>query len=175
MCLGEGAAVVALEGVKVLKADDLCILGSGVGREAAPSHTGVSMDGKAILLATTKAIADAEARYGIGKNDISFVLPHAPGTRKGDASEACALREVFGGVVPPLFSTKWLTGHTFGAAGVLSLELALHLIAGGRMLAAPYSSYLSSDNSFKSSSPKIGLIIGAGFGGTATVLVVGKL
>ncbi len=173
MSLGEGAAVVALEGVAALTPDDVCILGSGVAREAAPSYTGVSVDGEAILLATNKAIADAGTRYGVAKNDISFVLPHAPGTRKGDASEARALNNVFEGVIPPLFSTKWLTGHTFGAAGVLSLELALHLLGGGRVLTAPYRSYLSSGDRLDPSSPKVGLIIGAGFGGTATVLVVG--
>lgn len=175
MCLGEGAAVVALEGVDAIRASDVCILGSGIGRESASSYTGVSIGGEAILIATTKAIADAGARYGIKKNDISFVLPHAPGTRKGDASEARALEEVFEGRIPPLFSTKWLTGHTFGAAGVLSLELAVHLIAGGRVLNSPYRSYLSSDDRLDPSLPRVGLIIGAGFGGTATVLVVGMV
>jgi 3-oxoacyl-(acyl-carrier-protein) synthase len=175
MALGEGAAVVALEAATVLKPDGVYLLGSGVGREAAPSYTGVSANGEAILQAMKKAIADAAARYGIGKNDISFVLPHAPGTRKGDASEVCALRELFGEAMPPLFSTKWLTGHAFGAAGVLSVELALHLIAGGRMLAPPYRSYLSSTGRITSARPQIGLIIGAGFGGTATVLVVGRV
>jgi 3-oxoacyl-(acyl-carrier-protein) synthase len=158
-----------------LAAGDVCILGSGVGREKTPSYTGVSTNGEAIFLATTKAIADAGARYGIAKKDISFVLPHAPGTRKGDASEVRALQEVFDGEMPLLFSTKWLTGHTFGAAGVLGLELALHLIAGGRMLPPPYKSYLSPADRLDPSRPRIGLVIGTGFGGTATVLVVGKV
>lgn len=175
MCLGEGAGVVALEGVGALRAGDVCILGSGIGREAAPSYTGVSPQGEAILLATTKALADAGARYGIGKNDISFVLPHAPGTKKGDAAEARALEEAFEGRIPPLFSTKWLTGHTFGAAGILSLELALHLIAGGRVLTSPYRSYLSTHDSLNLSLPRTGLVVGAGFGGIATVLVVGMV
>lgn len=50
--------------------------------------------------------------------DIDYINTHGTSTPVGDISEMNAIRELFGTAVPPLSSTKSLTGHSLGAAGV---------------------------------------------------------
>ena len=49
---------------------------------------------------------------------VDYINTHGTSTPVGDIVELRALREVFGDRVPPLSSTKSLTGHSLGAAGV---------------------------------------------------------
>lgn len=50
--------------------------------------------------------------------DISYINTHGTSTPAGDITELKAIREVFGDKIPPLSSTKPLTGHSLGATGV---------------------------------------------------------
>jgi 3-oxoacyl-[acyl-carrier-protein] synthase-1 len=52
------------------------------------------------------------------KAPIDYVNAHGTSTPKGDEIEIGAMREVFGKRLPPVNSTKSLTGHSLGAAGV---------------------------------------------------------
>ncbi|MBB6341723.1 3-oxoacyl-[acyl-carrier-protein] synthase-1 [Pseudomonas fluvialis] len=49
---------------------------------------------------------------------IDYLNTHGTSTPVGDAAEGRAVREVFGDKAPPLSSTKSLSGHSLGAAGV---------------------------------------------------------
>jgi 3-oxoacyl-[acyl-carrier-protein] synthase-1 len=49
---------------------------------------------------------------------IDYLNTHGTATPLGDIVELNAVREVFGEAVPPLSSTKALTGHSLGAASV---------------------------------------------------------
>jgi len=49
---------------------------------------------------------------------IDYVNTHGTSTPIGDLKELEAIREVFGANSPPISSTKSLTGHALGAAGV---------------------------------------------------------
>jgi 3-oxoacyl-[acyl-carrier-protein] synthase I len=49
---------------------------------------------------------------------IDYINPHGTSTPVGDAKEIEAIREVFGKDIPPISSTKSLTGHSLGATGV---------------------------------------------------------
>jgi 3-oxoacyl-[acyl-carrier-protein] synthase-1 len=49
---------------------------------------------------------------------IDYVNAHGTSTPVGDVTEIAAMREVFGKAMPPVNSTKSLTGHSLGAAGV---------------------------------------------------------
>jgi 3-oxoacyl-[acyl-carrier-protein] synthase-1 len=49
---------------------------------------------------------------------IDYINAHGTSTPIGDAREIAAIREVFGDHVPPISSTKSLTGHSQGATGV---------------------------------------------------------
>jgi len=49
---------------------------------------------------------------------IDYINMHGTSTPVGDIKELNAVKEVFGDNIPPLSSTKSLTGHSLGAAGV---------------------------------------------------------
>ncbi len=50
--------------------------------------------------------------------DIHYINTHGTSTPVGDVKEIGAIREVFGTRTPPISSTKSLSGHSLGAAGV---------------------------------------------------------
>ncbi|CAJ0992111.1 beta-ketoacyl-ACP synthase I [Pantoea sp. Nvir] len=49
---------------------------------------------------------------------INYLNSHGTSTLVGDVKELCAIREVFGDNTPAISSTKAMTGHSLGAAGV---------------------------------------------------------
>jgi 3-oxoacyl-[acyl-carrier-protein] synthase-1 len=49
---------------------------------------------------------------------IDYINPHGTSTPVGDTKEAAAIREVYGDQIPSISSTKSLSGHSLGAAGV---------------------------------------------------------
>ena len=52
------------------------------------------------------------------KCEIDYINPHGTSTPIGDQKEIDAIKTVFGADVSPIASTKSLTGHSLGAAGV---------------------------------------------------------
>ncbi|WP_321325939.1 beta-ketoacyl-ACP synthase I [Thiomicrorhabdus sp.] len=50
--------------------------------------------------------------------DVDYINPHGTSTPVGDTKEAAAIREVFGSKIPKISSTKSMSGHSLGAAGV---------------------------------------------------------
>ncbi|MGL3608730.1 beta-ketoacyl-ACP synthase I [Rhizobium sp. G187] len=50
--------------------------------------------------------------------DVDYINTHGTSTPVGDSKEIGAIREVFGDKIPHIQSTKSLTGHSLGAAGV---------------------------------------------------------
>lgn len=52
------------------------------------------------------------------EGDINYINTHGTSTPVGDIAEIAAIREVFGDEAPPIGSTKSLSGHSLGAAGV---------------------------------------------------------
>ena len=52
------------------------------------------------------------------KGPIDYINAHGTSTTIGDTKELEAIREVFGSNAPNITSTKSLTGHALGAAGV---------------------------------------------------------
>ena len=55
---------------------------------------------------------------GLGQRKVDYLNTHGTSTPLGDITELKAVREVFGADVPPLSSTKALSGHSLGAASV---------------------------------------------------------
>lgn len=62
---------------------------------------------------------------------IDYVNTHGTSTPVGDVRELEALREVFDGQMPAIASTKSLTGHALGAAGVHEAIYSLLMLEGG--------------------------------------------
>ena len=53
-----------------------------------------------------------------GNPQIDYLNTHGTSTPAGDVCELQAVQRAFNGQMPPLSSTKSLTGHSLGAAGV---------------------------------------------------------
>ncbi|MCC5960949.1 MAG: beta-ketoacyl-ACP synthase I [Rhodobacteraceae bacterium] len=67
---------------------------------------------------------------------VSYINAHGTSTPAGDVTEVEAIRRIYGeGNVPPISSTKSLTGHSLGATGVQEAIYSL-LMMQGRFIAA---------------------------------------
>ena len=128
--LGDGAAFLVLEEMEAARARGARILaelaGYGSGYDC---HKPVTPrpDGRGLVQAMQAALRDAGTTAGA----IGHVAAHGSGTRLGDASEARAIRAVFGEGAAKLSGTsvKAATGHLMAAAGALNVAvaaLALH-------------------------------------------------
>jgi 3-oxoacyl-[acyl-carrier-protein] synthase-1 len=51
-------------------------------------------------------------------NEVEYINTHGTSTPAGDITELNAIKEVFEDNIPSISSTKSLTGHALGAAGV---------------------------------------------------------
>jgi len=109
-----GAGVLVLEDMETARERGATIHAVIAG--AAASCDGDQMvvpSGVGAQRAMDAAIIDA----GISKTDIGYVNLHGTSTPVGDTAELKAVVNVFGEKVPPLSSTKSMTGHALGAAG----------------------------------------------------------
>src|SRR3546814_10642290 len=74
---------------------------------------------------------------GHGHNaPIDYINTHGTSTPAGDITELKAIREVFGEHVPKISSTKSLTGHSLGAAGVHESIYSLLMMRDGFLAAS---------------------------------------
>ena len=67
---------------------------------------------------------------------IDYLNTHGTSTSLGDVIELKAAREVFGADVPPISSTKSLSGHSLGAAGVHEAIYSLLMMRDGFLAAS---------------------------------------
>ncbi|MGP1666763.1 MAG: beta-ketoacyl synthase N-terminal-like domain-containing protein, partial [Rhodanobacter sp.] len=67
---------------------------------------------------------------------VDYLNTHGTATPVGDVVELHAVREAFGDAVPPLSSTKALTGHSLGAASVHEAIYSLLMLQGGFLAAS---------------------------------------
>lgn len=71
----------------------------------------VQPSGEGAIRCMQQAMANVDGK-------VDYINAHGTSTPVGDARELEAVREVFGDTIPTLSSTKSLTGHALGAAGV---------------------------------------------------------
>ena len=162
MVLGEGAAAICLE--KGNKKNALCtIIGIGYATEILKHNTSVSTN----AICFQKSMKMALGNYAI--DEIDAIVMHAPGTIKGDASEVNAIKEVFGNHMPFLTTNKWKIGHTFGASGLLSLELAVLMLQNQQVIEVPFAKKQQKPKQLR----KI-LVNAVGFGGNAVSVLLEK-
>ena len=73
------------------------------------------------------------------KGEVDYINTHGTSTPVGDSKEIGAIREVFGNKIPHIQSTKSLTGHSLGAAGVQESIYGLLMMQAGFIgESAPY-------------------------------------
>ena len=122
--LGEGAAYLVLETEESLVKSNrkpLCELKGWANANDAYHQTASSPDGNGAYLAISKAIT----KSGLNPEDIDYINAHGTGTDNNDLSEGIAIERIFGNKVPPISSTKPLTGHTLGASGAIEAVLSV--------------------------------------------------
>ena len=116
--VGEGAGILILEDLEFAKRRGANILAEVVGygmsgdayhiTSPAPEHEGAYR----VML---HALRDAK----IQPSDIGYVNAHGTSTEIGDKLETVAIKRVFSEKIPPVSSTKSMTGHLLGGAGGL--------------------------------------------------------
>lgn len=160
MVLGEGASMACLE--LGTSKDTLAVI-EGMGYATEPLEHNVSISTEATCFQQSMKMAIGS----LDTDDIDVIVMHAPGTVKGDASEQRAIRKIFKNKIPLLTTNKWKIGHTFGASGMLSIELAILMMQHQQFIPVPYL-----DNSFQTSKINRVLVNAVGFGGNAVSILL---
>ncbi|WP_276388732.1 beta-ketoacyl synthase N-terminal-like domain-containing protein [Eudoraea chungangensis] len=160
MVLGEGAGVACLE-LGITKNTLAIVEGVGYATELLSHGTSLSANAKCIQDSMSMALKDIDA------SSIDCIVMHAPGTIKGDMAEYKAIEAIFGKDLPALTSNKWKVGHTFGASGILSLDMAIMMIKHQHFFKVPYLNRTSEPARLN----RI-LINAVGFGGNAVSVVI---
>ena len=130
--IGEAAGFALLERAEET-ADGSGVLLMGVGESSDAHHmSSPHPEGRGALGAMEKALAAA----GLEAGEIDYVNLHGTATRIGDDAEDCAVFSLFGRSTP-CSSTKGLTGHTLGAAGIVEAIISALCIQHGFIPASP--------------------------------------
>ena len=125
--LGEGAGSFVLETEASARERGATILGEYLGGGDASEGEGIFTirdDGDGLVRAIRAALADA----GLAADDVGMVVAHGNGTAQSDASEARALKTVFGDTMPPVTGFKWAVGHPFAASGMLDAAIGFESV-----------------------------------------------
>ena len=149
-------------------------LGSGCTTEA-EGLLAIRADGDGLAGAIAMALDDAEMRPA----EVGMIVAHGSGTRLSDASEALAIRRVFGATAPPVTAFKWAFGHPLAASGILDSVLALMALRHGVVPGVATLRELDPDLgnlpvSARPQAPRsdVALVLNRGFGGSNTALVL---
>lgn len=162
MVLGEAAAIACLEVGENPKA-----LGyiTGIGYATDDLQHNISISEEALCFQKSMAMALQNTPL----DEVDAIVMHAPGTLKGDTSEYKAIQKIFGDTLPMLTTNKWKIGHTFGASGMLNLELALLMLQHQTFIGIPYIAEPNPRKTIR----KV-LLNAVGFGGNAVSVLVAK-
>jgi len=119
-----GGGVLVLEELEHAKARGARIYAELVGYGAtSDGHDMVQPSGDGAVRSMRQALATV-------KKPIGYINAHGTGTPIGDPPEMAAVQKVFGDKIPPIASTKSLTGHAQGAAGVNEAIYSLIMMEG---------------------------------------------
>ena len=175
---GEGAGALVLESAASAAARNAKVLGEVLGGGYVSEAAGllaIRDDGDGLARAIAGALDDAK----VTANDVGMIVAHGNGTRPSDASEAAAIRTVFGNQSPPATAFKWSFGHLIAAAGILETTVALAALAEGVVPGVatlrqldPECAGMSVSLSPQAPRSKIALVLCRGFGGTDAALLV---
>ena len=112
---------------------------------------------------------------------VDYLNTHGTSTPLGDLVELRAVRETFGDELPALSSTKSLSGHSLGAAGVHEAIYCLLMMQGDFVAASANIDELDPDamdfpvrREMAAPGPRIAMSNSFGFGGTNASLILGR-
>jgi 3-oxoacyl-[acyl-carrier-protein] synthase-1 len=131
-----GGGVLVMEELEHAKARGARIYAELVGYGAtSDGYDMVQPSGEGAVRCMQQAMATTHA-------PVDYINAHGTSTPIGDVKELQAVREVFGDKVPPLASTKSLSGHALGAAGVHEAIYSLLMMEAGFIAASANISQL---------------------------------
>lgn len=120
-----GAGVLVLEELEHAKARGAKIYAEIVGYGAtSDGYDMVAPSGEGAIRCMRQALATVSS-------PVDYINTHGTSTPVGDSKEMGAIREVFGDKMPHITSTKSLTGHSLGAAGVQESIYSILMMQGG--------------------------------------------
>ena len=160
MILGEACCTIALSGKKTKKAIAK-ITGIGYATESLTHNISISPEADCLQTSMRKALDDAQL------TTVDAVIMHAPGTKMGDTSELKAIENLFKKEMPLLTSNKFMIGHSFGASGAMSLEMAVLMLQHQQFFSNPMY-----NNNFSKKELKNIMVNAVGFGGNAVSIIV---
>ncbi|HQI09255.1 MAG TPA: beta-ketoacyl-ACP synthase II [Fervidobacterium sp.] len=179
--MGEGAGALILEAEEVAKARGARIIAEIKGfamNDDAYHFSAPNPEAKGSTAAMKMALEDAK----ISADQIDFVSCHATSTPAGDEVELKAIENVFGDRVRDIYvnSTKALTGHLLGAAGVMETIGAIIQMNSGFVHGMPNLEELDGPEYFNIPRETVSANIrnfiknSFGFGGHNASIVVGR-
>jgi 3-oxoacyl-(acyl-carrier-protein) synthase len=160
MILGEGAGVCCLE---IGKKDNAIAFIGGIGYATEILEHNISISAEATCFQKSMKMA----LENIDISELDAIVMHAPGTIKGDLTEYKAIKKIFGESLPLLTTNKWKIGHTFGASGILSMEMAILMMQHNQFIGVPFAEAQKQTKPIK----KV-LVNAVGFGGNAVSVLL---
>ena len=128
--LSEAAGVLILEDLAhaVKRGAHIYAEITGYGSTADAYHiTAPSENGEGAARAMQMALRKANLLPG----DVDYINAHGTSTQHNDRTETVAIRTVFGEHLPPVSSTKSMTGHLIGASGAVETIICIKTILEG--------------------------------------------
>ncbi|GAA4080295.1 beta-ketoacyl synthase N-terminal-like domain-containing protein [Flavobacterium cheonanense] len=162
MVLGEGAAVACLE---IGQKENALAYIEGIGYATDDIEHNISISDEANCFQKSMKMALQNTKL----EDVDAIVMHAPGTLKGDTSEYKAIQKTFNQNMPMLTTNKWKVGHTFGASGMLNMEMAIMMMQHNQFIEVPFAEKQTIRKEIK----KV-LINAVGFGGNAVSILLSK-
>lgn len=174
--IGAGGGILVLESEEHAKARGAHIIAEVVGYGAtSDGYDMVAPSGEGALRCMKQALETCTSK-------IDYINTHGTATVLGDIKELEAIRAVFGENCPPISSTKSMTGHALGAAGVN--EAIFSLIMMQNNFIAPSINIETLDehakgfdivaNTAREATLNTIMSNSFGFGGTNATLILGK-
>ncbi len=161
MVLGEGAAMACLESGSSSNA--LAVIeGFGYGTEVLEHNASLSTDAKCFQRSMKMALGD------LNPDAVDIIVTHTPGTVKGDMAEYNAIKTLFCNKIPCLTTNKLKVGHSLGASGLLSIEMAVLMLNHQEFLNVPFLEQKPPNQISKI------MINAVGFGGNAVSILLSK-
>ncbi|MBD8525960.1 beta-ketoacyl-ACP synthase I [Pseudomarimonas arenosa] len=170
-----GGGVLVLESLEHAQARGANILAELVGFGASSDGADmVAPSGEGAVRCMRQALAGLPG-------SVDYINTHGTSTPVGDLAELGAMREVFGVEMPPFSSTKALSGHSLGAAGVHEAIYSLLMMKHGFMAGSAHISEVdpaAADMPLlrQSRDAQLNYVLSNsfGFGGTNASLVFGR-
>jgi 3-oxoacyl-(acyl-carrier-protein) synthase len=160
MILGEGAAVCCLE---IGRKEKALAYVEGIGYATEILEHNISISAEAICFQKSMKMALENTDL----SEVDAIVMHAPGTKAGDLTEYKAVQKVFGNDLPMLTTNKWKIGHTFGASGMLSIEMGILMMQHQKFIGVPFAEVQQPRKQIR----KV-LVNSVGFGGNAVSVLL---